>query len=165
MKKQSKKYERPLKPYDKSRIEKEKEILTKYGLRRKKEIWKAISILRNFRRLARQLEAQRNKEKESILLGKLRKLGLIDETSTLDDVLALEVEKILDRRLQTIVLKKGLATSAKQARQFIVHGHVALDEKKIKWPSTLITPEEESKINYYPKSKVKIIPKEVEKVG
>src|SRR3989344_2995934 len=114
MKRQKKQYERPLKPYDKARIEKEKEILTKYGLRKKTEIWRAISILRNFRRLARELEAKRDKTRESILLEKLRKLGLIDETANLDDVLALDVEKILERRLQTIVFKKGLATSAKQ---------------------------------------------------
>jgi len=152
---QKKKYERPLKPWDKTRIETEKKLLKDYGLRRKKEIWRAESILRNYRRLARTLAAKKDKEMEKILLDKLFRMGLIEKSASLDDVLALTVEKILDRRLQTLVLKKGLTNTPKQARQFIVHGHIALDGRRVKWPSTLIKKGEEKKISFYGKNKLK----------
>ena len=71
MKRQQKKYEKPLRPWDKGRIETEKKLKQDYGLRRKKEIWRAESILRNYRRLARNLAAKRDKPKEKILLDKL----------------------------------------------------------------------------------------------
>ena len=162
MKRQRKKYERPLKPYDKERIEREKKFLKDYGLRRKREIWRAESILRNYRRLARLLAAKRDKEQEEVLLKKLNKFGLIPEGSTLDDVLALKTENILDRRLQTLVFKKGIANTLKQARQFIVHGHVSIDNRRVRWPSILIKLEDENKISYYQKSKIKI---KGEKIG
>lgn len=155
MKRQRKKYERPLKPWDKERIEREKKLLKEYGLRRKREIWRAESIIRNFRRQARNLAAKKDKEQEKILLEKLYKLGLINKDANLDDVLALTIEKVLDRRLQTLVYKKGLTNTPKQARQFIVHGHIAINGRKARWPSTLITRENEDKISLYNRSKLK----------
>ena len=154
MKKQRKKYERPLRSWSKSVIEADRKILQNYGLRRKKEMWRAESILRNYRRLARNLAAKRNKEKENILLDKLFKMGLIKKDASLDDVLVLTVENILERRLQTMVHKKSLANSFKQARQLIVHGHIAVDGRRIRWPSMLIPLSEEDKIKFYEKSKM-----------
>jgi len=156
MKKQRKKYERPLKLWDKTRIETEKKLLKDYGLRRKKEIWRAESILRNYRRLTRTLAAKKDKKMEKILLDKIFRMGLIEKSADLDDVLALAVENILDRRLQTLVFKKGLANSPKQARQFIVHGHIALDGRRIRWPSTLVRKGEEKNISFYNKSKLRV---------
>lgn len=150
-------YQTPLRPWDKKNIEEDKKTKLNYGLRRKKEIWKAKAILRNYREIARLLAAQRDKEKEAILINKLKKLGLLYQTTpTLDDVLALSIENILDRRLQTIVVKKGLAKTPKQARQFIVHGHIAMDGKKVKWPSTIVPVEQEDKISFYARSAVKV---------
>jgi small subunit ribosomal protein S4 len=156
MKRQSKKFESPLRPWDRTRIDKERAIKTDYGLRRKHEIWRAESILRNFRRLARGLAAKRDKKQETILLEKVYKLGLISKNATLDDVLALELESILNRRLQTIVMKKGLATTPNQARQFIVHGHIAVDGRRVRWPSILIDTEKEGKVHFYERSPIKI---------
>ena len=155
MRKQSKKFEKPLKPWDKTRIEDEAKLLRNYGLRRKREIWKTESLLRNYRRIARDLAARRNKEKEKILLDKLFKIGLVGKDATLDDVLALTIEKLLERRLQTLVFKRGLATTPKQARQYIVHGHVAVAGRKVKWPSTIIPLSDEGKISLYERSKIK----------
>ena len=154
MKRQKKKFERPKRPWDKTRIEEEKKLIQNYGLRRKKEIWRAESILRNYRRLARDLAARRDKEKEKILLDKLFRTGLINKDSSLDDVLALTVETILDRRLQTLVFKKGLAQTIIQARQYIVHGHIAFDGRKVIWPSMLIPLGGENKISFHGKSKI-----------
>ena len=155
MKRQQKKYERPLRPWDKPRIEAEKKVKQDYGLRRKREIWKAQAILRNYRRLARELRAQKGKENEKILIEKLHKLGLIHANANLDDVLALNLQNILDRRLQTIVQRKGLASTPKQARQYIVHGHIAVEGKRLRFPSTLIRKDLEEKIHFYEKSKIK----------
>jgi small subunit ribosomal protein S4 len=156
MKRQKKKYEKPLRPWDKVGIETEKKLKQDYGLRRKKEIWRAESILRNYRRLARNLAAKRDKEKEKILLDKLVKIGLIKPDASLDNALALTIENILERRLQTLVFRRGLAHSAKQARQLIVHGHIALDGRRVRWPSVLVPLSEEGKISFYEKSKMKL---------
>jgi len=146
MKRWRKKYEFPKKPWDKERIEREKELMKKYGLRRKREIWKAEAILRKYRRLARRLIANPDEEKKKILIQKLSKMGLLKADATLDDVLGLTVEDILERRLQTIVFKKGFANTIKQARQFIVHGHVKINGRKVIFPSYLVPVEEEDKI-------------------
>ncbi|MEM5781920.1 MAG: 30S ribosomal protein S4 [Candidatus Aenigmatarchaeota archaeon] len=151
MKRQRKKYEKPLRIWDKERIESEKKLLKEYGLRRKKEIWRMESVLRKYRRIARNLAAKRDKEKEKILLGKLNKLGLLKPDASLDDVLALTVENLLERRLQTLVYRKGLASTIKQARQLIVHGHIALDGRRVRWPSMLIPLADENKIGFYKK--------------
>ena len=46
-KKQRKKYETPLHPWQGERILAEKKIMEEYGLKNKKEIWKMNSMLRN----------------------------------------------------------------------------------------------------------------------
>jgi small subunit ribosomal protein S4 len=152
MRRQKRKYEKPKKPWDKERIAREKELLKKYGLRRKKEIWKAESILRRFRKLARDLLGKEDEKTKKELLGRLYRLGLVEADASLDDVLALTVEDILERRLQTLVFKKGLANTIKQARQFIVHGHIAIDGRRARFPSMLVKRELEDKIGYYSKS-------------
>jgi small subunit ribosomal protein S4 len=146
MKKQRKKYEAPKRPWDKERIEKEKKLKKDYGLKRKKEIWRAEALLRKYRRIARNLIAKKDKEAEKALIKKLSKLGLLDEKAGLDDVLSLTVENILERRLQTILFRKGLANSPKHARQLIAHGHVFIEGRKILYPSYLVEKSEEDKI-------------------
>ncbi|MBI2972135.1 MAG: 30S ribosomal protein S4 [Candidatus Aenigmarchaeota archaeon] len=143
-KKQRKKYERPLRPFDKDRIDKEKKLLQSFGLRRKREVWRTQSILRNFRQRARALQAKHDEQKERILFEKLNKLGI--SCSKLEDILDIGLEDILDRRLQTLVYKKGYAHSVKHARQLIVHGHVIVDRRKILWPSYLVPKVLEEKI-------------------
>ncbi|MEM0333165.1 MAG: 30S ribosomal protein S4 [Candidatus Aenigmatarchaeota archaeon] len=146
MKRFRKKYKKPRRPWDKSLLEEERKLMIEYGLRRKKELWRAKEILRKYRRLARKLNAIKDKDREKILLGKLYKMGLVDENANLDTVLSLTVKDILNRRLQTIVYRKGLANTIKQARQFIVHGHVKINGRKVVYPSYLVPREEEDKI-------------------
>jgi small subunit ribosomal protein S4 len=149
MKRQKSKYETPKRPWDKANLEAEKKIKQEYGLRRKKELWREESILRNYRRLARNLAASRDLDKEKILIDKLVKIGLLHPSADLDDVLALRTESILERRLQTLVFKKGLATTVKQARQLIVHGHIAVDGRKSKWPGMIVQVADDGKIGFY----------------
>ena len=145
-KKQKKKYNSPKKPWDSARIEEEKTILKEFGLKRKKEIWRAESLIKKFRRRARILQANKNEEKIKELIKKAYTMGVIEENAELDDILGLETKSLLERRLQTLVHKKGLANTLKHSRQLITHGHVMVENRKIKWPSMIITRELENKI-------------------
>ncbi len=156
-KKKKKKYQTPRHPWEKDRIDEEREIIKQYGFKNKKEIWKMKSVLRNFVERTRKLIADTSKqgEKEKIqLLNKLSSLGLITKTSKLEDILSLTPKDIMERRLQTLVFRKGFAKSMNQARQFIVHGHITVGEKKITSPSYLVVKVEEAKIGFLPSSQL-----------
>lgn len=141
-----KNYKTPTKGWSKERIEREREIVKNYGLKKKKEIWMSETLSRKFRRLARALAAKTDKQKEKLLIDKLVRFGLLSEGSTLDDVLSLTTEKFLERRLQTVLVRNGICTKPKQARQIIVHGHVLISGKRIVYPSYLVQKSEEDKI-------------------
>ena len=155
------KYERPSHPWEGERIKAENELLKKYGLKNKKELWRAQHVLRRFRQRARELQAkvrygdkQAGKEKDE-LIGRLGRLGLLPtEGATLDDVLGLDVEAVLSRRLQTLAFVKGLAFTPHQARQFIVHGHVAIGSRRVTVPGYLVARMEEGGIVYDPRSPI-----------
>lgn len=141
------KYETPIRAWDKQRIEVEKEILKNYGLKNKRELWRVEGTIRKYRRLARELAATENKEQEKLVIEKLIKLGILENGATLEDVLALTTQKLLERRLQTVLQKKGIANTVKHARQMIVHGKVKIGERKISYPSYIVSREEENKIS------------------
>jgi small subunit ribosomal protein S4 len=158
-KKIRKKFTTPRHPWQRTRLENEKELIQEFGLSNKKELWKVVSELTNYADQAKRLtplllsQKKDQAEKESKqLLEKLSKLGLLSNRATLADVLTLSTRDLLERRLQTIVYKKGLARSINQARQFIVHGHVTVDGKKITSPSYLVTMSEESLVAFTDKS-------------
>ena len=147
-----KKFKRPSTPFEKARIDSELRYLGEYGLRNKREFWKHRYQLSKFRRIARDLktmpENQQNIAFEE-LTTKLRSLGLVGSDATTDDVLSLSVENILDRRLQTIVFKKGLARSIYQARQVVAHKHIAVRGKVISSPSYLVKIDEEDHLGFH----------------
>lgn len=150
-KRQRKKFSKPSHPWQKDRILEEKEIREQYGLRRKYEIWKMNSILKNFTRQAKNLVTIRNKQVEKErgqLLNKLHSLGLIDKNAKIEDILSLTLADIMERRLQTLVCRKNLARTMSQARQFIVHEHIALGNKTVTSPSYLVPSEEEGVIQF-----------------
>lgn len=154
-KKPRKKYTPPKHPWLRERINEEKEVVEKYGLKNKKEIWKSKSMLRNFKEQAKNLiprqDAQSRKE-EKELLARLSRLNLVGKDAKLDEVLTITLEDILNRRLQTILHKKKLAKTIKQARQFITHNHVFVKGKKVTIPSYLVLSEEEGGITFDVKS-------------
>lgn len=152
------KYDKPSHPWQGSRIKEENELLKKYGLKNKRELWKVQSLLRNYRRQGRNLlarlrygDAQADKEMKG-LLEKLANLGVLPDNATLDDILALNPERILERRLQTLVYLKGLAYTPQQARQLIVHGHTVVNNRKVTVPGYLVKKNEEASISYNPYS-------------
>ncbi len=155
IRRQKKKTITPGHPYDKARLERELPLVGEYGLRNKKELWKARTMLSKARQQARALLAHTpevRKQREEELLSRLIRLGMLSKGGDLDSVLALEVRTVLNRRLQTIVHKKGLASTPYQARQFIVHRHIAINNGIVTSPSRLITINEEETINYAPRS-------------
>ncbi|MCD6247764.1 MAG: 30S ribosomal protein S4 [Candidatus Diapherotrites archaeon] len=168
-KKPKKTYERPRKPWVKQEIIMRKELCAKYGLKNKKELWKAEAILRNKRKTARELLAlplEERAERQKELIESLAKYGILKKDSTLDDVLSLTVEAILERRLQTIVWRKGMARTIKQARQLIRHGHIAISGKRVTAPSYLVEKREENAITYFkPHIEEKIMAVAKEKKG
>ena len=148
-----KKYDTPLHPWKESRIKTERELIKKYGLKNHKEVWKAKTYLGKHRQQARELLAkvgaapQTKKESDQLLLH-LTRMGILSMGATLDDVLALEIESVLSRRLQTIVYLKGFSSTPYQARQLISHGHVAVGSRKVTVPSYMVAKDEESHIHY-----------------
>ncbi|PIN81168.1 30S ribosomal protein S4 [Candidatus Woesearchaeota archaeon CG10_big_fil_rev_8_21_14_0_10_30_7] len=152
-----KKYSDPMHPWEKTRIEEEKQILLNYGLKNKTEIWRMNSVLKGFSDQAKKLIAlqtnQAEKEKKQ-LLQKLYNLGLLSAEAGLNDVLTLTLQDILNRRLQTIVYKKGLAKSVRQARQFINHEHIIIENYAITSPAYLVSTSEELNVTFVQNSKL-----------
>ncbi len=170
-KKPRKKYKSPLKPWVKSRIIEENKLRKEFGLKTKREIWKAVTLLKSFRERAKEvtkLKSARDPNAEVLekeLLKTLIKYNILPEDAELDDVLNLTVRDILNRRLQTLVYKKGLAKTIKQARQLIVHKHIMVGDKVINVPSYLVKKDEEDLIRFHPNSEnLKLLTQKVVKL-
>jgi small subunit ribosomal protein S4 len=144
----------PTHPWNKQRIDEEKILVRDYGLKNKTEIWKAQSELKRIttqaKKLIRDKKLDQSKLETTQLLNRLQRLGLIAKGTPVEDVLALTVKDILDRRLQSVVYRAGLSGTTKQSRQMIVHGHVFVNGKKIDVPSYLVGVEDT--LEYNPKS-------------
>lgn len=155
--KKRKSYDTPKHPWQAARMATEVELLKKYGLRNKKELWKAVSILRRYRADARRILAESAeteltghlKTESDQILARLIRFSVLPSDANIDDILALQTEVILERRLQTQVYRLGLARTPKQARQFITHGHIAVNGQKATVPGMLISKAEEMQIDYY----------------
>jgi len=151
---QKKKFVVPKRPFDTERFEQELQLIGVYGLRNKRELWRHSTDLSNFRRQARNLLALPPSERqhsEMELVNKLARIGVLEEPS-LDRVLDLTLENVLERRLQTIVFRKGMAASLHHARQLVTHGHIALDSARVTTPARLMTVGEADRIAYAGKS-------------
>ncbi|HYB78469.1 MAG TPA: 30S ribosomal protein S4 [Thermoplasmata archaeon] len=152
-------YDTPKHPWEAARMDEERKLLQKYGLKNKRELWKAQSILRGFRGQARDLQArlrlgepQARRETDQ-LIGRLTRLGLLPVGSpTIDDVLALTTEDLLQRRFEWIVFQRGLAPTANGARQWITHGHFSIGDHRVTRPGYLVPSAEEPIIAYSPTS-------------
>jgi len=154
-KKQRKKYEMPRFPWRTDTLQGELRLIGEYGLRNKRELWRHRTMVSRFRGIARSLLGMPPDERsklENQLLTRLHRIGILPETAELDDVLDLNVEDVLERRLQTVIFRRGLAKSIHQARQFVTHGHVAIGEKRVFSPSYLVLKDDEARINYAPTS-------------
>jgi small subunit ribosomal protein S4 len=147
--KPKKTYHRPRRIWTIDQLNAELYILGTYGLRNKRELWKAQSEIARIRNQARALLAiptEVRRGKELRLLGFLIRLGLVNESATLDDVLNLKIEDILERRLQTIVMRKIMSKSAIEARQIVSHRHVSVGSRTVNLPGYIVRKDEEQNI-------------------
>lgn len=139
-KRNRKKYSKPRKAFDKSRIDEENNLRDQYGLKSKREIWKAESAIARIRNLAKQLITKSDEEKNKFV-ERLQKKGF--NVNSIADALALDKEDWLKRILQTIVFSKKLSYTPKQARQLIVHKHISIGDQIVNIPSYMVSLEEE----------------------
>jgi len=149
-------WQKPKRPLNYDLMMDELKILGTFGLKTKRELWKTQTELSRVRLQARSLLALRQDErerKEPILMQSLSKIGLVNEDSTLDDVLNLQVTDLLSRRLQTIAQRKLYFKTPYQARQAIVHGHIMIGDSVVTIPSYIVKTEEEAKIHLIPESR------------
>ena len=158
--KNTKSYETPKHPWQALRMAEEVGYIKTYGLRNKREVWKAQSMLRKYRRSAMKLLAEitegeltgHNRTLADDILNRLKRYSVLSTEGSLDDILALDTKKFLERRLQTQVYRQGFASTIRQARQFITHGHISVSNKKITIPGYLVSMDDEQKIEYYANS-------------
>ena len=145
-----KKFEKPTLMWDRQRIEEEHALVEKYGLKNLRELWKASTELRRIRKNVKELfSGAANEERGKQIISRLARYGIVRSDATLDDLLILTPEAFLERRLQTVVFKKGLAKTIKQARQLITHGFIAINGRRVTAPSYMVKLEEEKGIGYY----------------
>ena len=150
-------WRKPKRPLNYELKMEELQTLGTFGLRTKRELWKAHTELSRVRQQARSLLALTQKvraEKEPILLKSLARIGLISSDATLDDVLNLKPTDLLARRLQTIVSNKLGFKTPYQARQAVIHGHIMVGDRKIDIPSYTVTVAEEDSVHFTPESKI-----------
>jgi len=141
-------HSRPRKRFDSARISSENDIVKQYGLKNKKEIWKASARVSELRNRAKKLIPRTEAEKKEFFL-RLQTLGL--QVKEISDVLALTTEAVLDRRLQTVVFRKGFSKTALEARQLITHKNIFVDGRIVNIPSFVVTKDLESKISLKPR--------------
>lgn len=157
MKRKHKSYSRPKRPFDKARIEEEAVIKREFGLKNKKEIWKADAKVRSMRQKAKKLITAPVEEQKA-LFERLKKTGL--DVNAIGDVLGLDKTDYLGRRLQTIVTRKNIAPTMKSARQLITHKRILVDGKVVDSPSYIVSVDMENKISIKPKKIIKKINEE-----
>jgi len=151
IKKPKKSYDAPRHPWQKARIEEEKILVREYGLKNKTEIHRHISFVKrmiaHYKKLNYSPTEQSQKEQEQ-LLTKAKRIGLLQQDKDMAALLGMTVRDLLERRLQTVVYKKKLARSVKQARQFITHKHILVNGRVVDAPSYVVPLAEESSITF-----------------
>jgi len=158
MKRKHKTYSRPKRPFDKARIEEEGEIKKEFGLKNKREIWKADAKIKSIREKAKKLISANESDKKSFF-ERLKKMGF--KVDSISDVLSLDKRDYLRRRLQTVLVNKRMVHTLKGARQLITHKKVLVGENNVNSPSYIVPIDLENKITLRPSKEKKKIVKEV----
>ncbi|MCL4388537.1 MAG: 30S ribosomal protein S4 [Candidatus Marsarchaeota archaeon] len=153
-----KKYEKPKDIWNLQRINSDNSLKDEFGLKNMKELWKVQSEISNLRANIRTLLSgvYTNPIVEQNIINRLVKYGISSESPTLDSLLDLKENAILERRLQSVVFRHGLARTMKQARQLITHGFIAINGKKVNRPGMLVSKEDEPGIGYYKPIKIEL---------
>ncbi len=154
-KRKRKKYDRPSAMWNKQRIEEEHKLRDDYGLKNLGELWKATSEIRRIRRHIREvLSGNLGDAVGRDVVARLARQGIVGEGATFDDILVIKPATLLERRLQTIVYRKGMAKTLKQSRQLIAHGFIAINGKRVKSPGYIVKKGDEGALSYYKPIKI-----------
>jgi small subunit ribosomal protein S4 len=154
-KKKHKKYSTPKRPYAPDFLLEELRLVGGYGLRNKKELWRARTELSAIRRHSRNLLSltiNERADRENKLVSKLHKMGLVGSNANLEDILSLNIEDLLERRLQTIIWRRNMAHTLYQARQMVTHGHISINGRRVTTPGYHVMIDDEKTLDYSPYS-------------
>jgi small subunit ribosomal protein S4 len=157
MKRKHKTYSRPKRPFDKVRILEEEKIKEEFGLKNKREIWKADAKIKSIREKAKKLISADEKEKQAFF-ERLKKIGF--KVNSISDVLSLDKRDYLKRRLQTVLVEKHMANTPKSARQLITHKKVLIEGNAVNSPSFVVPVNLENKISLKKSKEKKKVEKE-----
>lgn len=150
-KRNRRKYDKPKEMWNLERIKSSNALIEHYGLKNMKELWKAQTEIGRIRRNARLLLSggAGSENIKDTMFKRLERIGLAKPGASLDDLLDLKENHLLERRLQTVVFRKGMAKTVKQARQLTVHGFISVNGKKVSKPGYIVDIKDEAGITYY----------------
>merc|ERR1711861_126338 len=144
----------PRRPFEKERLDAELKLIGTYGLKNKREIWRVRLALAKIRATARVLLTKDEKDPQRVFQGqalmrRMIRYGILDEDKQrLEYVLALKIEDFMERRLQTLVFKRGLAKSIHHARVLIRQRHIRVGRQIVTVPSFMVRVESQPHIEF-----------------
>ena len=146
-KKNKRRYEPPKKVWDAERISTESRLVRSFGLKNMRELWVSATRVKKMRRYARKLLplGDEGVAEAQPMIARLVRFGLLKER-TLDGILSLTTADMLERRLQSLVFRKGFALSMYHARQLVAHGAVTINGKRVTVPGYVVSVEEETRM-------------------
>ncbi len=82
----------------------------------------------------------KEKQKAKFIYGVLEKQfrAYYDKAKTMPGVTGENLLGLLERRVDNVVFRLGLASTRRQARQLVAHGHITVNGKRLDIPSALV---------------------------
>ena len=107
-----------------------------------------LGISKESKRQARRLRSKKSeyglqlteKQKAKFIYGVLEKQfrGYYDKAKKMEGITGTNLLVLLERRIDNVVFRMGLANTRRQGRQIVSHGHIAVNGKRLDIPSALV---------------------------